>query len=390
MAMRFLIAVAVLVLAPAAADAATVTVREAPGRDTDEVHYVAAPGERNRLLVSYAGDARSVTVTDPGAVIVALAPCVSVNANTARCVKRPQTSAPFLQSTRAELLDGDDTVRTFRPTSFPIGGVIALGGPGDDVLDGGAGHDRISYAGRAGPVSVRLGDALTDGAPGEGDVVRDFEDATGGAGDDTLIGDRLLNGLSGGAGDDVLHAGPGDSETGLSELLRGGPGRDRLRGGGGPDAILPGRGRDRVGCGRGRDLVSEPQRGELLRRRCELIRFAFGPDRENSLSLSPHPRRVTAVAARFRLGCPSFELLDGELSSCRGPLTLREAAASRRLLGRGRIADSGRRPSFRVRVPLTGLGSRLAARASGVRATASIRGRGLPRRAWTIPLRIRR
>jgi Ca2+-binding RTX toxin-like protein len=420
---------AALLLAPATGSAATVTVRAAD-RHTDEVHYVAAPGEPNRLLVSYAGDARSVTVSDPGAVIVPLGSCTAIDLHTARCVKRPQTSTEFLQSTRAELGDLGDEVRTFRPTPFPIGGVVADGGPGDDlldggagpdrldggggtdtllggalsdvltdgdadgapnadVLDGGAGHDRVSYARRSGPVRVGLGDARTDGAPGEGDAVRDVEDATGGAGADRLVGDGRMNGLSGGAGDDVLLGRGGQSATGLSELLRGGPGRDRIRGGAGPDAIVPGRDTDRVGCGRAADIVSEPQRGELLGRRCELIRFAFGETREDSLSFSPHPRSVTVGVATFRLGCPSFELLDGELSSCRGPLTLREAAGARRLLGRGLVADSGRRPSFRVRVALGALGRRLAARPAGVRATASIRGRRLPTRAWTIRLRER-
>jgi hypothetical protein len=419
-----LTAAAMLLLAPAAAPAATVTVR-ADDRFTDEVHYVAAPGEANRLLVSYAGDARSVTVSDPGAVITATGSCTSIDASTARCVKRPEASSDFLQQTRAELGDGDDQVRTFRPTPFPIGGVTAFGGPGDDLLDGGAGPDRlnggggtdtllggastdvvadgdaegaedadvldggsgqdeVSYRGHAGGVRVGLGDDDPDGAPGEDDVVRDFESATGGDGDDRLVGDSGLNGLTGGPGDDVLSGRAGTSATGLPELLRGGRGRDRIRGGAGPDAIVPGRGRDRPGCGRGADAVSWPQARELLGRRCEVIRFPFGETREDTLSFAPHPRAVTAAAARFRLACPDFELLDGELASCRGPLTLRDGSG--RLLGRGTIADSGRRATFPVRVALTARGSRLAARRRGVVATASIRGRRLPSRAWTIRL----
>jgi hypothetical protein len=428
MSLRLLLALLVLLAVPPSATAATVSVRPGPSGGSDEVHYVAAAGEANRLLVSYAGDARSVTVSDPGAVIVAVAPCVSVDASSARCTKRPQASSDFLQSTRADLGDRDDEVRTFRPTPFPIGGVIADGGPGDDLLDGGAGpdrldggggtdtllggdssdvlsdgdgdadanadvldggqgHDGVSYAGRSVGVSVRIGAALPGGAAGEGDVVRAVEDATGGAGDDRLTGDAGLNGLSGGPGDDVISGGAGQSQTGTGELLRGGPGRDRIRGGSGPDLIAPGRGIDRPGCGRGRDFVSDPQAGELLGRRCESIRYAFGPEREDSLSFSPHARTATAAAVAFRLSCPSFELDDGELASCRGPLTLRDAGG--RLLGRGVVADSGTRPSFGVRVPLTALGSRLVTRSGGVRATARIRGRNLPRRAWTIRLRAR-
>jgi hypothetical protein len=424
MARRILIAFCALLLAPAAAEAATVTVRPAD-RVTDEVHYVAAPGELNRLLVSYAGDARSVTVSDPGAVIVATGSCTSIDLHSARCVKRPEAQSEFLQSTRAELGDGDDEVRTFRPTPFPIGGVTAFGGAGNDLLDGGAGPDRldggggtdtllggdstdvltdgdedatadadvldggpgedaVSYRSRTEGVSVRLGDEGTDGAPGEGDVVRAVESATGGAGDDRLTGDGGLNGLTGGAGDDLLIGRAGSSETGIGELLRGGTGRDRIRGGAGLDLVVPGRGRDRIGCGRGTDAVSWPQARELLGRRCETVRFPFGETREDSLSFSPHPRSVTAATATFRLACPDFELLDGELASCRGPLALRDGA--RRLLGRGTIADSGRRATFDVRVDLTARGARLAARRNGVVATASIRGRRLPTRAWTIRL----
>jgi hypothetical protein len=427
MTARLLIALAALLLAPAAAQAATVTVRPAD-RFTDEVHYVAAPGELNRLLVSYAGDARSVTVSDPGAVIVATGSCTSIDPHSARCVKRPEASSDFLQSTRAELLDGDDEVRTFRPTPFPIGGVIAFGGPGNDLLDGGAGPDRlnggggtdtllggdstdvltdgdtdelanadvldggpgedaVSYRNRSGPVRVDLGDEGTDGASAEGDVVRAIESATAGAGDDRLVGDGGLNALTGGAGDDVLFGRGGTSPTGLPEILRGGTGRDRIRGGAGPDAIVPGRGRDRPGCGRGTDAISWPQAGELLGRRCEVVRFPFGETREDTLSFSPHPRAVTTAAATFRLACPDFALLDGELASCRGPLTLRDGA--RRLLGRGTIADSGQRASFPVRVDLNARGRRLASRRDGVVATASIRGRRLPARDWTIRLRAR-
>jgi Ca2+-binding RTX toxin-like protein len=427
MARRTLIALAALLLAPTAADAATVTVRAAD-RFTDEVHYVAAPGEGNRLLVSYAGDARSVTVSDPGAVIVATGSCTSIDASSARCVKRPEASSDFLQSTRAELGDRDDEVRTFRPTPFPIGGVTAFGGPGDDLLDGGAGPDRLNGGGGT---DTLLGgdstDVLTDGDAGDGidgdsdildggaghdevsyrhrtgavgvdlrkdqageiteaDTVRAVESATGGAGDDILIGDGGLNGLTGGAGDDVLSGRAGSSATGLPEILRGGTGRDTIRGGAGPDAIVPGRGRDRVGCGRGSDAVSWPQAGELLRRRCEIVRFPFGAAREDTLSFSPHPRSVTAAAATFRLACPDFELNDGELASCRGPFALRDGA--RQLLGRGTIADDGRRATFDVRAGLTARGARLAGRRGGVAATASIRGRGLPTRAWTIRLRI--
>jgi len=120
------------------------------------------------------------------------------------------------------------------------------------------------------------------------------------------------------------------------------------------------------------------------------VRFSFGADDQNVLSFSPHPRRTDRRSATFRLGCPVYEELDGEPSQCNGSLTFREATGKRRILGHGRIADSGRRDLFDVRVALTDLGRRRARTAKGVLATASIGGRNLPSVAWTIRLKVRR
>ena len=441
--MATLAAVAVLVL-PAAASAATVTVR--PDPDTvpegggapayDEVHYVAAPGERNRLLVAYAGDAASVTVTDPGATITALGSCVSVDAHTARCVAREDRGVKWLQSTRVDLGDLDDEVRTTRPGPAPIGGVVADGGPGDDLLDGGDGSDRldggggvdrllggagldvltdgdrdgaageaapgpdvldggsdidgISYAQRTRGVSVSLVDAGPDGAPGEGDAVSEIEHVTGGAGDDRLIGDEGDNALSGLAGADALSGRGSRDPDGFGDFLDGGEGRDALSGGNGRDTLSGGGGRDAISCGRGADVVRHPRFGELLPRDCELIAYSFGVDDENSLAFAPYPRFTTRTGATFVLRCPSFEDRDGELSPCRGLLTLREATGRRRLLGRARFSDSGRRASFPARVELTPRGIRRARRRSGVAATAYLRGEHLPPVSWSFMLGMRR
>jgi hypothetical protein len=436
---------AMLAATPAVAQAATVVVRPDPDSaypeegdpepSADEVYYVAGPGERNRLVVAYAGDAESVTVTDPGAVITPGTSCTSVDPHTARCVPRPGGLSSYLQAARAELGDLDDEVRTTRPGPAPIGGVRANGGPGDDrlfggagsdvldggggrdelyggadsdvvtdgdrdgaagdagpgadLLDGGSGVDEVSYAQRTAPVAVRLADPAPDGEAGEQDVVRGFENATGGRGDDRLVGTRRVNALAGGAGDDVLIALGGRDSNGLGDRLSGGRGADRLDGGDGPDSLAPGPGRDRVACGRGRDLVHDPQGGELLSRACEEVHWTFGSTGEDSLGFAPHPRRTTRTAVTFRLACPTFEELDGEPASCRGTVTLREARGAHRVLGRGRIADAGRRDTFDVRIALTRTGRRLAARAGGVVTTISIRGRNLPSVRWTIRLRAR-
>jgi Ca2+-binding RTX toxin-like protein len=329
-----------------------------------------------------------------------------------------------------ELGDGDDEVGTTRPGPAPIGGVIAFGGSGDDRLDGGAGSDvldggggtdvllggdgfdalsdgdtdaganadtldggaqldTVSYARRAGPVRVQLGDALSDGAPGEGDVIRAVEGATGGAGADRLVGDGGINELAGGPGEDVLIGLGGEDEDGFGDRLRGGAGDDTLQGGDGPDDLRGERGTDLASCGRGADIVHEPKRGEWLERGCDAIRYSFGVAGEDSLLFRPHPRATTRTSARFAIGCPNRELLDGEASRCRGTLTLREASSGRRLIGRGVLAGRLGHAAAPVRVPLTPLGRRLARRAGGVDVTATIGGRGLPTRSWTFPLRAR-
>jgi Ca2+-binding RTX toxin-like protein len=410
-----------LLLLSGTARAATVTV--APDPDTmgyDEVRYIAAPGERNRVLVGYAADARSVTVSDPGAVITASAPCRSIDAHTAVCVKRPQSTVEWLQHTRLDLGDLDDQLRTTRPTPYPIGGVTADGGPGDDLLDGGAGADRldgggghdevlggalddvltdgdtdagagpdlmdggpgpdtVSYAQRRRPVSVTVGDDAPDGAPGEGDVVRGVEHATGGAGDDRLVGDDRANTLAGGPGADLLLG------RGRSDLLDGGRGRDRLRGATGDDRLNSGPGRDALTCGSGADVVGEPAAGEAMGRDCETLLFHLDPDSEDALTVPTHPRAGRGGAVTFRMSCPDLETSDGELSACRGTLTVREAAGPKRLLGSGRIADEGEHRGFPVRLRLTAAGGRVLTRRGAV-VTVRIRGQNLPRRAWTIRL----
>jgi hypothetical protein len=179
--------------APTPADAATLLVRPdpdsafpeegEPGPTEDEVFYAAAPGERNRLLVAYAGDALSVTVTDPGAVVTPGESCTAVDEHTVRCVPRSGGLSTFLQAVRADLGDLGDEVRTTRPGPAPIGGVRANGGPGDDRLFGGAGPDVLDGGGGR--------DELYGGA--EGDVVTDG-DLDGAAGDAGPGADVLAGG----------------------------------------------------------------------------------------------------------------------------------------------------------------------------------------------------
>jgi Ca2+-binding RTX toxin-like protein len=102
---------------------------------------------------------------------------------------------------------------------------VLIGGPGNDRIDGGPGaHDIASYAGTGGAVTVDLRRQTVNGA--EGERMSGIEDAIGGSGGDTLIGNpSSANRLDGGPGGDrLLAGGPGDQAF-------GGPGSDHCEGG---------------------------------------------------------------------------------------------------------------------------------------------------------------
>lgn len=197
---------------------------------------------------------------------------------------------------------------------------VIRGGPGgtgdDDLLDGGAGFDTLDYADHRTPVQIELaGAGQTVVSPGESDSIAGFEQAAGGSGDDVLSGPAgvtqpaslLTQGMNGGRGDDRIvvrsqataTGGPGNDTiigaAGRQTLLgdrgndsiRGGAGNDKLTGGDGADILsgqagndaLGGRdgrgGNDRVACGTGSDRatadrgdrVSGCERVKLPRRR---------------------------------------------------------------------------------------------------------------------------
>jgi Ca2+-binding RTX toxin-like protein len=165
------------------------------------------------------------------------------------------------------------------------------GGDGDDVLEGGGGPDQFSggpgidtatYETRTVPVYVELDGLPNDGEGGcpdeptcEGDNVAgtDVENVRGGTANDVLIGSPLANELSGGGGvdrlvgqggDDVLNGGAGndfgDDPLTLAVVeeggLFGGPGNDTLDGGPGDDLLEGGDGDDTLNGGAAQDLLN--------------------------------------------------------------------------------------------------------------------------------------
>ena len=90
---------------------------------------------------------------------------------------------------------------------------------GGETLIGGDGQDRIRFAFGTGDVvvDISLGTYSINGDIGS---ISEIENASGGAGNDVLIGDGGSNVLFGSSGDDVLRGGGGD------DLLTGGVGND--------------------------------------------------------------------------------------------------------------------------------------------------------------------
>jgi Ca2+-binding RTX toxin-like protein len=148
---------------------------------------------------------------------------------------------------------GGDTVNGGGGADVLVGGA----GDGADTYNGGAAVDTLTYAGLAGPVTIRLnGTAGTDG-----DVANSVENANGSNGNDTIVGSAAANKLNGLFGDDTLEGDPtitcpvGGTPPCFStsnDQLIGERGNDILRGRNGADTLNPGTGLS------GTDLVLGP------------------------------------------------------------------------------------------------------------------------------------
>lgn len=98
---------------------------------------------------------------------------------------------------------------------------VVNGRGGADGMSGGTGVDRVEYVDHTANVTITPGTTFDDGAAGENDrVFTDFENITGGSGDDTINGTALVNVLEGGPGADTLDG------KAAADVLRGGSGED--------------------------------------------------------------------------------------------------------------------------------------------------------------------
>ena len=164
-----------------------------------------------------------------------------------------------------------------------------------DQYVGGDGNDTLSYAGLAGPVTVDFAQAIA----GPGDTISSIENAEGGSGGDSLVGDAGPNTLSGGSGGDDLTG------SGGNDVLDGGDGSDRLSGGDGNDTLsardAPARA-DTLECDAGRDLVRTDRR-DLIPLDCERLRIAATLDYPSTRDVRPQPTTRSARELKFRNPC---------------------------------------------------------------------------------------
>jgi len=115
-------------------------------------------------------------------------------------------------------LFGDDTLTGGTKADLVDGGTgndTIEGLAGDDMLLGNAGTDTVTYASSAAnqPVTVNLRTlGIQDTVSAGFDTLSGFENLTGGAGNDTLIGDSYPNVITGGLGNDYL-LGQGDQDV---------------------------------------------------------------------------------------------------------------------------------------------------------------------------------
>jgi Ca2+-binding RTX toxin-like protein len=147
--------------------------------------------------------------------------------------------------------DGDDT---FDEELDPNGG---------DVIDGGNGADTVLYARRTGDVSVLLCTQTSAsscpancGEANEGDTLVNIENASGGSGNDTFVGNAASNSFYGGSGDDTMEGNDGD------DYLYGDDGADVLSGGNGDDYLDGAHAVDTFNGGPGQGDICIIEKGE--------------------------------------------------------------------------------------------------------------------------------
>lgn len=218
-------ALLVVLLAPAAADAATVRLSEVHIPDNDEtfdreddsqrysvLRFTAAPGERNRLVVKLTPRSDEILFRDTGARLKPGRGCRARTRSTVVC-----REGSDLQFIRIALGGRGDRLTVSSRVRGVV--VVADGGPGPDRLAGGGGSNQLDGGSGSDRVTGGRRSDLLEGGPGADRVF-------GRSGDDEIHGGTGADRLYGGSGADVLVA-TDSAAAGTRDRLDGGTGTDR-------------------------------------------------------------------------------------------------------------------------------------------------------------------
>lgn len=153
-------------------------------------------------------------------------------------------------------------------------GNTVYNGPRNDTVDtiwDSGGVDKLSASGSATDVTLDLREGKFSTFGTYEDVVIAYgtriENATGGAGNDTITGNKLANVLEGQMGDDTVSAGGGKDKVygGLgNDTLSGRKGNDKIWGDAGGDDLFGDNGRDFLRGGKGRDDLDGGKGNDVL------------------------------------------------------------------------------------------------------------------------------
>jgi hypothetical protein len=243
------VVLALLLVVPAAAQAATVSV------EGDMLRVVAAGGEWNAMTIAPAApgalalsDTRATPLAGPGCtsggsqVVCGGAARVEVDlgAGDDQFVLSALVPARVLGGPGTDALTATPAVPPLDPLAFPA--VVLDGGDGDDSLTTSGGADGLSGGAGYDTLSSGAGNDVADGG-----IDDDLVDA--GTGDDVVLGAD---------GDDELYGRDG------ADAIDADGGADHADGGRGPDSIvLRDELSDSASCGTGRDRVRAEELDEL-------------------------------------------------------------------------------------------------------------------------------
>lgn len=131
---------------------------------------------------------------------------------------------------------GNDTLLNFENLTGSAFDDTLAGNTGSNVLDGGAGIDTLTYAAASAGITISLAVTNAQSTGGAGlDTIRNFENLTGSAFNDTMGGDSRDNILDGGAGSDTISFNRAIAGVTVSLALQG---EAQATGGAGNDTFV--------------------------------------------------------------------------------------------------------------------------------------------------------